>query len=225
MKIWYRYRNGNLRIIGSSKEKNERVHESKYYSIKGYDMRTEFLIFQAKSFYNAYIALEQINQSCEQPTVYYVPMLVNGAFSIEITLKAILAENNIEYGKEHNLVVLFQQLPDDFKIELLSHLLEKAPEYADMDKCAEELILISNAFVDWRYAFEGKSAPAFDLRFLSAFANAAIWTMISHYNVDVVSYIDKTKTDEEIEEMFRKNREDGLVTNLKLIQKKRKKTQ
>ena len=185
-------------------------------------IRNEFLIYQAKSFYNAYIALEQINQSCDQPLMYYVPMLVNGAFSIEITLKAILSENQIDYGKEHNLVVLFQQLPDSFKVELLGHLLEKAPEYRDMDKCAEELILISNAFVDWRYAFEGKTAPAFDARFLSAFANAAIWTMFSHYNVDIVPDNKKTKADEEIEEMIRKNREACKNTNLDYIQKKSK---
>ena len=79
-------------------------------------IRNEFLIYQAKSFYNAYIALEQINQLCDKPLMYYVPMLVNGAFSIEITLKAILSENQIDYGKEHNLVVLFQQLPELFRL-------------------------------------------------------------------------------------------------------------
>ena len=184
---------------------------------------TEILIYQAKSFYNAYIALEQINQSSDEPIMYYVPMLVNGAFSIEITLKALLAKNHIEYGKEHNLVVLFQQLPDTFQMELLGHLIEKAPEYKDMSKCSEELILISNAFVDWRYAFEGKPAPAFDSRFLSAFANAAIWTLLSHYNVDIVPSTDKTKSDEEIDEMFRKNRKDCKNANLEFIRKKQKK--
>ena len=183
-------------------------------------IRTELVIYQAKSFYNAYIALEQINQSSDEPMMYYVPMLVNGAFSIEITLKAILTMNNIEYGKDHNLIVLFQHLPDSFKIELLGHLFEKAPEYEDTDKCTDELILISNAFVDWRYAFEGKPAPAFDSRFLSAFANAAIWTMLAHYNVDVVPSAKKVKTDAEIEELFRKNREECIDTNLKAIQKK-----
>lgn len=186
-------------------------------------IRNPVLIFQAKSFYNAYIALEQINQSGDQPLLYYVPMLVNGAFSIEITLKAILTENQIAYGKEHNLAVLFQQLPDSFKEELHAHLVEKAPEYADLDKFTEELILGSNAFVDWRYAFEGKAAPAFDSRFLSAFANAAIWTMFSHYNVDITPSAEKIREDEEIEEMFRKNREYCKDANLKMIQKNSKK--
>ena len=182
-------------------------------------MNTGPLIYQAKSFYNAYIALEQIHQSCGHPTMYYVPMIVNGAFSIEITLKAILAENHIEYEKAHNLVILYQLLPDKFKIELLDHLFEKAPEYSDMDKCAEEFVLISNAFVDWRYSFEGRSAPAFDSRFLSAFANAAIWTMLSHYDVDVVPSVKISKNAEEIEELFRKNRAECMEVNLKAIQK------
>ena len=185
-------------------------------------IRTDILIYQAKSFYNAYIALDQINRTCEDPLLYYVPMLVNGAFSIELTLKAILAENQIDYKKEHNLLLLFQLLPDSFQTELISHLIEKAPEYDDPEKCAEELILISNAFVDWRYPFEGKQAPAFDARFLSAFANAAIWTMFSHYNANYVRSTDKNVTDEEIEEMIRQNREECKNANLTLMQKKSK---
>ena len=42
-------------------------------------------------------------------------MLVYGAFSVEITIKAILANNDIEYGKEYNLVVLFELLPKDIQ--------------------------------------------------------------------------------------------------------------
>ena len=185
-------------------------------------IRTDILIYQAKSFYNAYIALEQINRTCEDTLLYYIPMLVNGSFSIELTLKAMLAKNQIDYGKEHNLLLLFQLLPDSIQMELFGHLIEKAPEYKDAKKCADELILISNAFVDWRYPFEEKQAPAFDSRFLSAFANAAIWTMFSHYNVDFVRCSDKEKTDEEIEEMFRQNRENCKKSNLTFIQKKSK---
>ena len=185
-------------------------------------IRTEILVYQAKSFYNAYIALEQIQQADENPLHYFVPMVVNGAFSIEITLKAILAKNNVVYENEHNLLVLFQLLPESFQRELFDHLVEKAPEYLDAKKCHDELILISNAFVDWRYSFEGKPVPAFDTRFLAAFANAAIWTMFSHYNVDLVPSSTKKKTDDEIEEMIRKNREECIKANLTKIQKKTK---
>ena len=185
-------------------------------------MKTDFLIYQAKSFYNAYIALEQIHQSCNEKLLYFVPMVVNGAFSIEITLKAILAKNQIEYKKEHNLIVLFRLLPGSFQFELLGHLIEKAPEYKDSKKCLEELILISNAFADWRYSYEDKPAPAINIRFLSVFANAAIWTMLAHYSVDLVPSEKRETTDDELEEMLLKNRKDCINANMKMIQKKNK---
>lgn len=185
-------------------------------------MNTDFLVYQAKSFYNAYIALDQINQASDDQLLYFIPTLVNGAFSIEITLKAILAKNQINYGKEHNLLILFRLLPNSFQRELFLHLTEKAPEYMDADKCFDELVLISNAFADWRYAFEDKPVPALQTRFLSAFANAAIWTMFSHYNVDLVPSTIPHKTDEEIDEMLRKNRETCIDANVTMIQKKLK---
>ena len=184
-------------------------------------MGADMLVYEAKSFYNAFIALERIHYSCENPTHYFMPTIVNGAFSIELTLKAILAKNQIEYGKDHNLVVLFQLLPDSFQLELLDHLVEKAPEYKDVDKLTEELLLISNAFADWRYAFE-KPAPALDMRFLSAFANAAIWTMLSHYNVSYEKSTEPKVTIDELDEMIHKNREECKNANILAIQKKMK---
>lgn len=43
------------------------------------------LAYQAKSFYNAYIALEQLKP--DDKMLLMVPKLVNGAFSIELILK------------------------------------------------------------------------------------------------------------------------------------------
>ena len=187
-------------------------------------MQTDHMVFQAKSFYNAYIALGQIGDNFDrEPGLYYfVPRIVNGALSIELTLKAILAKNGVDYGKEHNLLILFEQLPESFQRELLGYLFQKAPEYADSKKCAEELILISNAFVDWRYFFEGDPAPAIETRFLAAFANAAICTMFAHYNVHYTLVTDSGKTDEEIAEMFRENREQCKDKNISYLQRKLK---
>lgn len=183
-------------------------------------VREDHLVFQAKSFYNAYIALEQISRQSEDDVLLLIPTIVNGAFSCELTLKAILAKNKIKYNNEHNLLSLFRLLPDSFQMELLDHLIQKAPEYKAMDKLVDELILVSNAFVDWRYAFEDKPVPAFNIRFLSAFANAAIWTMFSHYNVSLEHSDTVTKTDEEIEEMIRENREQCKKINIEKMQKK-----
>ena len=33
--------------------------------------------------------------------MFYIPSLVNGAFSIELAIKAILSKNDIKYEKEH----------------------------------------------------------------------------------------------------------------------------
>jgi len=183
-------------------------------------IQTDFLVYQAKSFYNAYIALEQINTGNDNQLLYCVPIIVNGAFSIEITIKAILAKNSIEYGKEHNLYVLFKLLPEPFQNELLDYLIRKAPEYADTKKCFDEMVLLSNAFTDWRYCFEGNPAPALESRFLAAFANAAICTMFSHYNVDFVRANSKEKTIEEVDAMIQENREQHINENLRIINKK-----
>ena len=63
-------------------------------------MNSTLLVYQAKSFYNAYIALEQLSR--ENPDALLLllaPLIVNGAFSIELTLKAILAKNQISNKK------------------------------------------------------------------------------------------------------------------------------
>ena len=185
-------------------------------------MNTDLLVYQAKSFYNAYIALEQLSRAdTEAELLCFVPMIVNGAFSVELTLKAILMKNQIKYEKEHNLYLLFQMLPESFQKEIVAHLVEKAPEYEDPAKRVEELILLSNAFVDWRYAFEERLVPAIESRFLAAFANAAIWTMFSHYNVDLITRA-KAEMDDEIDQKIRANREKCKAANLKMIQKKNK---
>ena len=67
-------------------------------------MNADLLVYQAKSFYNAYIALDQLSRDdSDALLLLFAPLIVNGAFSTELTLKAILAKNKIEYGKEHNL--------------------------------------------------------------------------------------------------------------------------
>ena len=174
-------------------------------------------VYYAKSFYNAFITLEQINYNSPDNLLYIIPMVVNGAFSIEITLKSLLLKSKIEYNKEHNLINLYRMLPDLFQEEIISHLAEKAPEYCEIHKLSEELLMISNLFVDWRYAFEGNIAPAADLKFVSAFANAAILTMFSHYNVDLVECNDRGMADEHIEDIFLKNREETIKKNIAKI--------
>lgn len=185
-------------------------------------MNSDFIVYEAKSFYNAYINLERLNQECEDKMLLCIPMLVNGAFSIEVTLKAILVKQGIEYGKEHDLLILFEMLPEAIQNEIWSHLAEKAPEYADQERRTNELMLISNAFIDYRYVFEDKDVPAFDTRFLSAFANAAIWTMFSlGYNL-FITPVTNEKTEQEIDDMIKNNREESIQAIQAYIEKKKR---
>ena len=76
-------------------------------------MKNLTLVYQAKSFYYAYIALDQLKSDDEFH--FFVPKLVNGAFSVELVIKAILTEQNISYDKVHNLKILFDKLPMDIQ--------------------------------------------------------------------------------------------------------------
>ena len=182
-------------------------------------MNDDFLVYQAKSFYNAYIALEQINNE-DDPLLLYIPRLVNGAFAAEITLKAILTKQGIVYKNEHNLKILFDKLPSSIQKDFWDFLETKKPEYADVLKREKELLIMSDAFVKWRYCFEGNNAPAFDINFLSAFANAAIYIMFSlGYNA-FLKPSNTTKTEEEIEKMLEDNRNANYQNSITYINKK-----
>lgn len=171
-------------------------------------MKNPFLVYQAKSFYNAFILLEQTKVKDDE-LLLVVPRLVYGSFSVEVTLKAILTEQGISYGKEHNLKALFEKLPFEIQNQIWCYLLAKAPEYSDTEKRENELILISNAFVNWRYCFEPHRAPALDSRFLDAFANAAITVMFElGYNVFFEKFQKphSPEEDAEIDRKFEENR-------------------
>ena len=183
-------------------------------------MNSDLLVYQAKSFYNAYVNLEAISQGPDH-ILFIVPTLVNGAFAIELTLKAILTKNGISYEKEHNLWMLFKKLPERFQLEIKENLQKKVPEYSDSKKWEDEFILTSNVFADWRYCFEEQSPPAVESKFISALANAAITTMFHYYNADMIPVaVDKTPA--EISEMYNKNRTECKSKNLKYIDKKKK---
>lgn len=183
-------------------------------------MKNPFLVYQAKAFYNAYIALEQLKP--EDALLLVVPRLVNGSFSVELIIKAILTEKNIAYEKDHNLKVLFEMLPLDIQEKIWQYLVEKAPEYSDKTKRENELLLMSETFVKWRYYFEEKIVPAFDSRFLSAFSNAAICEMFDMgLNVSFEMSEIPVSSDEyrEIDKKFEENRNQSMIAISEIITK------
>ena len=186
-------------------------------------MGKEFLIYQAKSFYNAYINLESLYNTSKD-IMFYIPSLVNGAFSIELSIKAILSMNNIKYEKEHNLVVLFSLLPEAIQNLIWEWVSRKTPVYSDKQKRNTELILISDAFTQLRYCFEDSSATSIDSRFLSVFANATIGVMFSlGYNVDYVRRQENevdAETIRMVDEGIERNRSEVYSRNKHYIEKK-----
>ncbi len=179
----------------------------------------EKAIFQAKSFYSAYINLERIFNECND-LFFYSPMIVNGAFSVELSIKALLINMDIPFSNEHNLVILFNLLPSNVQGQIWDWVVRKTPEYSDVEKREKMFILLSDTFRQWRYPYEG-TVPAIELRFLSSLANATIGVLFSlGFNVDLVPRV-KDKTDEEVEKMFEENREEIILKNMKYISKKK----
>ena len=141
-------------------------------------VNVDIIAHQAKSFYNAYIVLEQMsNQNETDSDLFTIPMIVNGAFSIEVSIKALLTVFGIEYNNEHNLYILFELLPAELRTLLLKYIYIKAPFPADEKTCYIELMLLSNAFENWRYCYEKTESFSINLGFLSAFANMAVWAV------------------------------------------------
>ena len=185
-------------------------------------MNKEWLAYEAKSFYNAYLNLEWMNQNAGG-IEFFAPMAVNGAFSIELSIKAILVHFYIPYEREHNLLALFRLLPVQLQDIFWRYLAYKAPEYADEKRRQDELVMISNVFVDWRYGFEGDHAPAFETRFLSAFANTAIWVMFAlgmDYELVERSKDKIDQSDEEIADMIDQNRAETMKRILAKVDRK-----
>lgn len=182
-------------------------------------MENPILVYQAKAFYNAYIALEQLKPDDEW--LLLVPRLVNGAFSAELAIKAILTEQNISYDRVHNLIILFDRLPLDIQNKIWEYLAEKAPEYSDVAKRETELLLISEAFEQYRYCFEGNITAAFDMRFLAAFANASIGIMFElGYNASITERTVSPEDFAEIDTKIENNRSESIKHNQEIIQKK-----
>ena len=69
------------------------------------------LKYQAGSFLTAYINLVILNDRSlnikPSSPIFTIPMIVNGAFAAELSLKAILSSCGINYEKSHNLLYLF----------------------------------------------------------------------------------------------------------------------
>ena len=97
---------------------------------------------------------------------YQRPAIVNCAFACEIYLKALLETQNIK-SKTHNLNDLFQELPEEWKNDILNDISRSCFNLVDMFG-RSQLENISEAFVKWRYNYEYTTLKI-DISFLRTF--------------------------------------------------------
>lgn len=80
------------------------------------------------------------------------PIVVNGAFACELYLKALMIKNSSDdsFKEGHKLTELFRQLPSDIQNKV-----KIAFENRGFMKLEALLTEMDEAFIKWRYAFEG----------------------------------------------------------------------
>lgn len=81
-----------------------------------------------------------------------LPFVVNGAFAAELALKFLIFKEKGSFVCTHNLLCLFEQLPDCHKSALIEMICEQAHQNKETLKL--NLANISDLFEDFRYAFE-----------------------------------------------------------------------
>ncbi len=111
---------------------------------------------------------------------YTTPATVNSAFACEVYLKALLVYYDNPLPKQHELEKLFELLPDKTKEWIMLTVIKFHGAWKDAFGY-NLLDNISNAFLNWRYIYEGKetrngkrierSSFHIDISFLTVFRN------------------------------------------------------
>lgn len=99
------------------------------------------------------------------------------------------------------------------------YLVEKAPKYSDAEKRDIERLLISDAFTQRRYYYEGGIAPAFDKQFLGAFAIATMFEL--GYNVVCTKSLVLPDEYAVINAEIENNRSESIKRNQKTYKRKK----
>lgn len=103
--------------------------------------------------------------AADNQEVMFIPALVCAAFSAEVGLKALLLQAG-QRGRGHDLVELFQALPEELRLEIV-RFVGKTPE-----DFVKNLTDAKNAFLEWRYIYESADARSISLEFVARFATA-----------------------------------------------------
>jgi hypothetical protein len=157
---------------------------------------------QSDDFFNAYLVLKDNNEAMierlsNSPDRKFIctkglgTRITGGveivclAFSIELYIKDLLYAVKGKAPREHNILKLFKELPEQVRHEIFSHdsisqnpfftrgnvMLTKrfASDFSAYDGFLEQIELISDGFEKWRYSYESKA-----LRYDTSFALALI---------------------------------------------------
>lgn len=176
---------------------------------------------QAGSFLTAYINLTILNSQVEDVT-FTIPMIVNGAFSAELALKALLTKEGIQYSKNHNLLYLFSLLPVDIALQIVNDSMSRTPAFRVLENWLDNLIYISNAFEEWRYAYEANHSLVVDTNFLQAFAQACNQVLSNQFGGVSISKEVSVGNEEEIEQKIDMAKQQTKEAVLKKLQKNKK---
>ena len=95
---------------------------------------------------------------------YTSAQVANASLSAEIFLKVLLKHLDVDVGKSHKLSDLFNKLPPAHADAIRRYVYYHTGEWNE-----NNLQLISNAFVDWRYSYEHNQTLHMPLYFLTAF--------------------------------------------------------
>ena len=107
---------------------------------------------------------------------YYIPMLVNSSFSIEVALKYLLNSDDIGYKKVHKLDDLWANLNSEYKICVRVYLNDVCQSPYTATYIDNKIREFSNIFAELRYSYEKDVVyvePKFVLQFMYATAYVA----------------------------------------------------
>lgn len=127
-------------------------------------------LFDTKQMFRHACAFANCADFCREDDLYIdhiKPRIVNSAFACEIFLKSLLYYHGIEYGKKHDLEVLFHLLPECYQETIERELFKQYGKTKNAFGISY-LSNISKAFETWRYSFE-KSQLQIEIGFLYTF--------------------------------------------------------
>ena len=147
----------------------------------------DIMYLNALSYLNAYnILAERFTPNIDFDDIPNIsPVVINGAFAIELILKFIIKSFNEDTNVRdynHNISKMVKDIKEEYKINIFEYL--KQSEYEEKE-IWDELQALDNICISWRYVFQ-KEARSINLSFFSDLLNKLEELMqLTHNNLKV----------------------------------------